>query len=208
MNRRLSRGLVAVRNACAAPHRRLVASIIARLSPRIPVREFELIAIGATPSPSAIKHLDEALGLIESADKGRWQRLRTDIRRFFIVPAGGPEYWPFANGVTLDHSFIETADSASVALVIVHEGTHARLWRRGHRYAPRERGRMEAICLSAEADFARRLGLDEDRVRKIFARLASEWWSEDAVVDRQHRARLSLWPEWLLRFGSRRRGRS
>ena len=80
----------------------------------------------------------------------------------------------------------DTTDTALIAAVIVHEATHARLWRCGFGYDEDERHRIEAICVRRELAFARRLP-DGRRLREFAQEalaISPRYWTNMASHDR------------------------
>ncbi|MGH8546916.1 MAG: hypothetical protein ACREX3_25545 [Gammaproteobacteria bacterium] len=79
---------------------------------------------------------------------------------------------------------------AHVASALVHEATHLRIARFGIPYDPDLRGRIEAICVRAQADFLRKVLPDGARwADQVEAGPSEPWWSE---ADRRSDVRQSL----------------
>jgi hypothetical protein len=180
------------------PHR-IIARMLLALSPKAIVDGFEVSALNGTLTPHLIAHLRSAIALIGDRDPRLLARIRKDVKRILLVSAGGPEYWPFANGFILNTSFVTQSDIEFIALTIVHEATHARLWKRGLRYGTDVRERIERICVDAELAFASHLKDPGYFSTHVTQKLATPWWTAAQVTERRRRARDILWPRWLVR---------
>lgn len=186
-------------SAIALAYRWVVTKVLLLISPSVSVEGLIVVALNGSVAPAAIAQLRSAIRLIDAHAPLLLARLRRDVRRLMLVQTGGPEYWPFANGFILNAAFVVDSDVEFIALTIIHESTHARLWRAGVRYGPACRERIERLCVQAEASFARRLPDGEDFVEYAESKLGSRWWADEAVKERQLRAREALWPTWLTR---------
>lgn len=182
------------------PYRWLVTKILLLLSPSVSVDGLMVVALNGSVTATATSQLQNALRLIDTYAPLVLQRLRRDVKRLMLVQAGGPEYWPFADGFILNAAFVEDSDAEFIALTIIHEATHARLWRAGFRYNQACRERIENLCVQAEVSFAERLPDAEYFVEHTKKKLSHRWWTDDAIKERQLRARRALWPTWLIRM--------
>ena len=114
--------------------------------------------------------------------------------------------------VKLTEKYVGAASThaAHLAATVVHEAAHARLEESGVRYTADQRRRIEAICVRAEARFARRLPGGEELAayyRDSAARIlddSDERWSDAAFRGRVLKSLLALGtPHWILRlFGA------
>ena len=86
-------------------------------------------------------------------------------------------------------------------MMIVHEATHARLWRAGYRYDEANRGRIERICVRAETTFASRIPDSAVAIARTEQLLESQWWTRE---EHQRRSLVELrtlgCPQWLVRI--------
>jgi hypothetical protein len=108
-----------------------------------------------------LPRVEDALALIKSCDPLRYDRLVRDLDRILVrlVFHGNACFDPKLNACSLDPRFV-SAEASSIdviAAAIVHEATHARLWRKGIRYEQGIRHRVEAICFRRELAFANKL---------------------------------------------------
>lgn len=178
----------------------LAVRLLLLVSPRAEADGFEIAALNDHLSEASVHKIREALRLIADVDAALLRRMERDVKRIMLVRAGGPEYWPFAQGFILTAGWVTSAPIEQVAFTIVHEATHARLWRSGFRYGRDKRRRLEEICIRAEARFAALLPDGQELSAEIIGRLLHPWWTDQAIVARQHGAQEKLWPRWLLRL--------
>jgi hypothetical protein len=105
--------------------------------------------------------VEQALGLIKEFDLPRYTQIVRDLDRVWVRPLLS-EIGHFdcsLRACVLDARFVlaETTEPEIIAAVIVHEATHARLWRCGIGYNEAQRARVEALCIRREIAFANRL---------------------------------------------------
>ena len=128
-----------------------------------------------TNAEPALRRVEDSLRLIKAYDRHRYNRIVRVPERVWVrlLTTGAAQFSPFLQACILDERFVlaDTTDSELVAAAIVHEATHARLWRCGIRYDEDLRQRVEAVCFRRELAFARRLP-NGHRVRE---------WAEDAL---------------------------
>ena len=128
------------------------------------VRGFPVVVENTRPdirTADVVERLDEALGLIMSAQPWRLRHLRRDLRCFWIVRyACRGAYFPDDRACMTELTFLNRRDitAAPVAASIIHEGIHARVDRMGVRRDGRDRAREEWLCRRAELEFG--LSLD------------------------------------------------
>jgi len=103
----------------------------------------------------------EALRLIQSYSPVRFEHFKRDIQRLWVIglPTARGSYVHDHAMCVLDFDYVTGAHTQveELALTLVHEGTHARLRRRGFGYEEAIRGRIERICTRSELTLARRL---------------------------------------------------
>jgi len=187
------------RGSLLALPRRIMARILLALSPKEVVAGFEVSALNSTLTPPLVSQLRSAIELIGNLEPRVLRRIHQDVSRIMFVEAGGPEYWPFADGFILNTNFAKESDVEFIALTIIHEATHARLWKRGIRYRNDARERIERICVGAELAFAARLNDSAYFSEHVTRKLAAPWWTADEIEKRRNHAREVLWPRWLMR---------
>ena len=98
------------------------------------------------------------------------------------------EYRIYTCQIDTRYCLAETTTPELLAAVIVHEATHARLWRRGIRYEEAQRPRIEEICVRREIAFAAKLPNGEDahdQAERTLALCATgENWTSAAFRER------------------------
>jgi hypothetical protein len=123
------------------------------------VRGFDVVVENSRPdirTADVVARLDEALGLIETAQPWRLRHLRRDLRYFHVVRyACRGAYFPDERACMTELTFLDRRDitAAPVAASIIHEGMHARVDRMGVRLEGRDRAREERLCRRAELEF-------------------------------------------------------
>jgi hypothetical protein len=195
-----NRGL---RGGWRASPRRLLAHVVILLSPRTLVGGFEVSAINGDFTPQLLHQLQATVDLIGTRAPRVLARMQRDVKRILIVASGGPEYWPFADGFILNQRFTTESDVEFIALTMVHESAHARLWRQGIPYTSSLRERIERICVRQELQFAQHLPDSDDYSAYVTRKLSSPWWTDEAVSLRRAHAREAMWPRWLVRLHAR-----
>jgi hypothetical protein len=163
-----------------------------------------------TNAELVMRRLEEALGLIKVHDRRRYDRLCKDLTRVWVrlVPGAVARYVPGMETCELDERFVlaQTSSPDLIAALIVHEATHARLWRRGIGYDEKLRARVEAACFRRELAFAAKLPNGE-RVREQAGdalAIPPATWTDAAErardVDGSREALRHLGaPNWLVR---------
>jgi hypothetical protein len=155
------------------------------------------------PSEEMFAKVTSACDLIRTVAPRSWSRLRHDVRRIFVLDGGGQEYWHEGRAIVLNGPILRRSSTDAVALVLVHEATHARIAARGIGYPVALRERIEHICVDAEIAFAERLPDAAQLVEALRVKRTHVWWTPEQVAERRHRAfaelRLPGWFRWLFR---------
>ncbi len=109
----------------------------------------------------ATMRIKNAIQLINFADPQRMRRIALDLKGGIVVE---PRFRHHAQLETstltceLTTSYVRSnAAIEELAMIIVHEATHARLWRAGISYDEPIRTRVEATCIRREMAFADKL---------------------------------------------------
>jgi len=181
--------------------RALLLRVLAWTCPRREERGFQFIDLGASGLLESLANRSlEALSLIETYDPRRFARLKRDLKRFALIDGGGEFYHHGLGAYVMDAGNMQARSIPELAAAIVHEATHARLARFGFVGAKvAERDRLERICTEAEAQFAARLPGGEALAKDIRAKLATRWWTNDALHSRRlEQLRASGLPAWLI----------
>src|SRR6185503_13261504 len=121
-----------------------------------------------TEAERVLPRVEAALGLIKTHDRQRYDRIVADLDRVWVrlLTTYVAQFSPSWSACFLDERFVlgDTTDAAHIAAAIVHEATHARLWRCGFGYDEEVRQRVEAVCVRREVAFANKLP-DGERIR-------------------------------------------
>jgi hypothetical protein len=149
--------------------------------------------------------IEAALALIEQYDPRRFRRLRRDIVSFSLTeqPLDAAQWLDDLRMCQLSRPYVARATTtpADVAATIVHEATHARLFRAGIGYEERIRPRVEQLCFEAEIAFAERLPDGAPLIERARHQLqrTPEFWSTQSRRERDLSALRDLGcPEWLV----------
>jgi hypothetical protein len=142
-----------------------------------------------------------ALNLIASRDPRRFARIRRQMRAVFVVPAGGEIYDHGLRGYMATASLLRQRSPAHVALAIVHEATHARLWASGIRSTAANLDRIERLCIAQEIAFAQRLPDAEALTTFAKGKLERPWWAPEEGRRRVDEMAQSLGvPAWVVKL--------
>jgi len=172
--------------------RSAAALFLISLSKRSEVAGFELIDTTDDDSRIATGQLLEALRLAQDTAPRVYARMQRDVRRLILLKAGSPEFWPFANAIALKKATVEAAEPSLLAMTLVHEATHARLWRVGIGYPRQARQRIEHLCVNAEVTLARNLPNASELEAIALKKLGHEWWTESAIAEMRKKAQREL----------------
>ena len=151
---------------------------------------------------AALAAVGDAIELIARYDGARYRRMLRDVRYLVVThtAASAGEYREDIRSILLDATNIVRQTPTSVAMVIVHEATHARLWRMGAGRHP-DRARVEGACVGAEIQFARKIPGTERLIAGAEAKLATRYWegSRPGTADRYlKRLGLGKWARRIL----------
>jgi hypothetical protein len=160
-----------------------------------------------------LRRIEEALLLIKLYDRIRYDRLLRDLQRVWVLLLPSSiaifEYGIYTCEIDTRYCLAETTTPELLAAVIVHEATHARLWRRGIRYEEAQRPRIEEICIRREMAFAAKLPNGEaarDKAEQTLALCATgEYWTSAAFRERYIEGGVEILryvgaPGWLTRI--------
>ena len=157
--------------------------------------------------------MSDALGVISACDPHRTARIAGDVRGVVVGWVSGADgsYDAATNLVALDFDFVsrDGATPEQLALVIVHEATHARIERAGIRYEAEWRAHIERTCERAELRLAERLPEPHrawyvGHLRESLKAPAQDYSDEAFVEARMAAAHAAGMPEWLVRWARKR----
>jgi hypothetical protein len=127
--------------------------------------------------------IDRALNLISEFDPRRYHQIKRDVKRIWIAPAPGSsgEWMNELQTCILDADYFRRTDisASEMAITIVHEATHARLFKFKIGYAEEIRARVERICIKSEIAFAKRLpdGLKLVEIAESKLQISENYWT-------------------------------
>src|SRR3954465_3146194 len=76
----------------------------------------------------------QAFDLLRKADPRRWARIQRDLRRVVLISGGGEFFFTKLRAYVMDGPSLRLRSSLEIASSLVHEATHARLYRAGMEY--------------------------------------------------------------------------
>lgn len=176
------------------------------ISDRQSVRGITLVDLTLQGDPRReMEKVRNALAMIDQHDPRIIRRMARDVRYLLVSSTAGTagEYWEHVRSIVLDQAVIGRQLESAIAMTIVHEAMHARLWRMGVGRFP-DRGRIEGVCVAAEIRFAEKVPGTEAQVEGAHRKLASRYWEKsrgDAIVS--YLDRLGL-PRWCRMFSGLR----
>ena len=145
-----------------------------------------------TDAEPILCRIEAALLLIKRYDRIRYDRLLRDLQRVWVLllpsSIASFEYKIYTCEIDTRYCLAETTTPELLATTIVHEATHARLWRHGIRYEEAQRPHIEEICLRREIAFAAKLPNGEDardQAERTLALCATgAYWTSAAFRER------------------------
>jgi hypothetical protein len=158
------------------------------------------VAASAAEANAIFIRVRDAFALLGRYDPELKEQVKRDVRRLLFTDTRGGHYFAGIDTCRIGIDFAKRASDLSLAMMIVHEATHARLERSGLRYIGRERERIERLCIDAEVAFAERVPGSQEAIEKARALLATKWWkadqhAEDTMAELIERGV----PRWLAR---------
>jgi hypothetical protein len=155
--------------------------------------------LDAWMEPLFFAKVTRALDLIAERDARRLARIQRDVRVICGDLAGYSHWYDPLRLMVLVWPAVFPTRVEDVALTIVHEATHARIYRAGIAYDEDARARIEAVCVGQEATFARLLPDGESLAERELKKLDTPWWTTSEFQRSQlERARAHEIPEWLI----------
>lgn len=161
--------------------RRLWLRLMLRASTKTRFGGLNLAVFGDDAEDKFAK-LREACMLIKRTSPWRFSQIERDLDVLFVVYRLGARYVPELRACMLGEEYL-TRPAAEIAMTIIHEGTHARLWKCGFGYDVPVRERIERICVRMEVSFARRVPGTEQMIAYALKQLAKPWWNTADVIN-------------------------
>ena len=152
------------------------------------------------------ERLDAALSLLRAHAPARYGRTVRSLRGFVILgtDSSTASYDPVNGICRLGETFTTSAatTSAAIACTVVHEATHAWLFKRNIGYDEPIRHRVELVCIKAALLAARKLPNAEAEVEECRGQMSlePEYFSNEKCIKRgMERLRQIGCPEWFIR---------
>lgn len=152
--------------------------------------------------------LEAALQLLASVDMKRFRRMQRDLRRILVSDVATSGYSFPSNTCVLQLRLLRTKSAGTVALVLVHEATHARLYHAGIVTWQRIQARVERACVRQQIGFVRQLtaagwGGGDKMINALEHALSDPWWTRKHQFELRLRALTeSDLPRWIVRAWS------
>lgn len=159
------------------------------------------LVLGGGAESTARVDVANAIELINKYDPARLQRIQRDVRYVVVTATAGTagEYWEDLRSILLDASNAQRQTVEAIAMVIVHEATHARLWRMGVGRCP-DREKIERICVRSEIAFARKVPGTDRLIEGAKLKLASRYWESSRAQDVETYLEKLGFPRWARRL--------
>ena len=150
-----------------------------------------------------------ALGLIDKYDHRRLGRMRRDLSAVWLMRAGGAYFEVSTRRCVLSWQNIVAGDARSIAMTLVHEAAHARIYRRGVMKTPRATAaRHEAAAVRQQIAFATLLPDSESLLKYYSTVLQTPWWTPEQMRERElEQLRAYKISDWIVRRTEPRFGR-
>lgn len=159
-------------------------ALLVLLSRRRRVDGIEICVAAAAPEACQVfDRVAEALGVITQYDPSLIEELRHTASRLLFTEAPGGHYIAGISTCRIGIGFAKRSPALNLAMMIVHEATHARLARNGMCYVGEQREVIERLCVGAEISFAERVPDSEEAIAKARALLETRWWDASAHAE-------------------------
>ena len=129
-----------------APRARVGAILVADLGDQDPAQA------------NTLDRLSAALDAVRDVSPRRFQRMQRDVRR--VLAAYIPVFALYHSGsatIFVQHELIAEQDAKGIAVLLVHEATHARIAHAGVKLNPQNKLQVERRCYLEQIDFASQL---------------------------------------------------
>lgn len=142
-----------------------------------------------------------ALRLIAATDTRCYRRIRKHVATVLFAYGSGGQYLTRLRTCHISIEYARRVTPLELAMMIVHEATHARLWYIGCGYDDSVRERVERACVSAEIAFASRIPGSAEAIDKTRRLLETRWWTTAQHGHRLASTLLGLGtPHWIVRL--------
>ena len=159
---------------------RLVERWIFPSFPSQSLHGFRVVILGASDTADAMfPRVANALSLIADMDPRRFLRMQGDIRQIVVTPLAkeGGAYIQRSRTCYLSEKMIASSSNSTIAIVLVHESTHARLDHAGIMFWRDRKARYERLCVLQEKAFTSML--PPSMREAVESRIRMHWSSVD-----------------------------
>lgn len=159
---------------------RIISPLVIHLSDKREVYGLTIVHMAsASPGELLFDKIENALSLIAKYDMAKIRRIKRDVKFIGVAPIAstGGEYWDHLGAIMLNSDNVLRQTSEAIAMIIVHEATHARLHRHGIRYS-RGRERAERACVKAEISFIRKIPGTDHLIAGALRKLETRYWEK------------------------------
>ena len=150
----LARGVFLVELILREPIDRVLEWILIRCSRTKSFRGISVSVFEVGNVQARFSAVEQALALVAELDPRRYRRLCHDLRHVLVMPLKSNSLSMYTGTCYLATESIVGHNDALIACDLVHEATHAHLYRAGLRYWPDLQQRMEELCVREEIAFA------------------------------------------------------
>jgi hypothetical protein len=169
--------------------------------------DIEIAMLSDKNGSAVASKIDQALNLISEFDSRRYHQIKRDVKRIWVAAAQGysAQWMDELQTCVLDADYFRRTDisASEMAITIVHEATHARLFKFKIGYTEEIRERVERICIKSEIAFAKRLPDGQRLVEISESRLqiSEDYWTNAQFQQRDldELAKLSK-KNWVVRI--------
>lgn len=181
----------------------LSASVLLRLANRSDALGLMLVDLTVDQKAGYLfETVEAALLRIRDVDPVRYKRISRDVSRVAVIqsPGSAGEFWREYDAIALEMEHLRQARLDAICMTIVHEATHARIYRWGVRktIAP---ARVEHACVKQEIVFAKRIPGNEMLVNGALMKLETKWWLDTSSSQRYaQRLATAGAPPWLRKL--------
>lgn len=175
-------------------------------SPRRVIQGIEVVNLAHVGETEYFfRRVAHALEFIDVHDRRSLLRIRRDLKRIVLLRGGGEFYHQGLRAYVVDLPTLKAEATIQLARRLVHEATHARLFRRGIGYGSAYRARVESICAKAESAFLERV--PTSLRGSALTDPGHPWWTDSSLVRRRAlQLRTHGVPAWIVRLYERLRG--
>lgn len=174
-----------------------------------PRRTLELTGFDVALDPTdlanaAVESLNRGIALLEQVDGLVARRVRRGCSRILVRERAFARYWPLPQAIVLGQSDLAKMSNGEVALLLVHEATHARLASLGLTARRFGLDRIERVCLRRARALAQQFPNPEPWIARIDERLTNRLWNRRAVARRvEEEFSKRGFPGWAARLVAR-----